>query len=200
MLVACGTTPSAKSSEPIKYGTTGVGPITADQTRGLLNCYLAGDSATKIVELRGEGKTDNEIIKYYSAVLGKDWMQLIYDLLPIIAKDNPQAQSRIDYGSNLYGRCIQTQFKPKETRIAKYCFQQNQFLQLAFAFRSSNEPLETAYTKMNARGEAKVFTDVLLARAKEISKTQEGNFRLETYYGCLGHPEKAPILRRSNDH
>jgi hypothetical protein len=195
MLVACGTTPSVRSAEPIKYGTTGVGPISADQTRVLSNCYFAGDAAIKIVELRSEGKSDDEIIKFYSTFLGKDSIQLIYDLLPIIAEDNPQAQDRIDYGLNLYGRCIQTQFNPKVIRIAEYCFQQNQFLNLAFAFRRSNKPMEMAYTKMNARGETKIFTDALLARAKEIDKAREGSFRLETYYGCLGHPEKAPNLR-----
>jgi hypothetical protein len=192
-LVACSTTPPAKSVEPINYGTSGVGPITADQTRGLLNCYLAGESATKIVELRGEGKSNDEIIKYYSAVLGKGWMQLIYDLLPVIAKDNPAAPQRLEYGRNVYGRCLGAQFNPKLSQIAEYCYQQNQFLHLAFAFRNQHEPMETVYTKMNARGDARVITDALLARAKEVSMPEEGNFRLKTYYGCLGHPDKAPV-------
>jgi hypothetical protein len=193
-VAACSTAPSVKPAEPINYGTAGVGPISEIQTRGLLNCYMAGDSATKIVELRGQGKSDEEIVKYYSAAMGNGWIRLIQDLLPIIAKDNPQASHRIDYGRSVYRRCVSGQFEPKEARIAEYCFQQNQFLQLAYSFRNINEPMEMAYTKMNAQGEARVITDALLARAKAVGKADENSFRIETYYGCLGHPEKAPNL------
>lgn len=195
IFVACSTTPAVKPVEPINYGTAGIGPISAEQTRGLVNCYAAGDSATKIVELRSEGKSDDEIIKQYAATIGKDWLRLIYDLLPIIAKDNPQASNRIDYGRNVYSRCVRDQFEPKASEIAEYCFQQNQFALLAFSFRNVNEPMEKAYMKMGAQGKTKVITDALLVRAKEIGKTQEANFRIDTYYGCLGHPDKAPVNR-----
>ncbi|HEX5125880.1 MAG TPA: hypothetical protein VFW00_03990 [Rhodocyclaceae bacterium] len=193
ILVACNTTPAIK---PIDYGTAGVGPISAAQTRALLNCFIAGDSATKIVELRSEGKSDDEIIKYYASNTDSSWLELIHDLLPIVAKDNPPASSsRIDYGRSVYSKCLHEQFEPKAMQIAAYCYQQNQFLQLAFSFRDIGEPMENAYTKMGAEGKTKVITDGLILHAKEVGKSQENNFRISTYYGCLGHPDQAPEIK-----
>ncbi len=189
-LIACTTKNPVKTTD---YGTAGIGSINVDQRRAFLNCHLAGDSATKIVELRAEGKSDEQIIKHYTAISDTGWLRLIYDLLPIVAEDNPQAGNRIEYGRELYGRCLGDQFEPEAAHIATLCYQQSQFLLIAFSYRDSGEPMESVYTKMGASGRAKLITDGLLLRAKEVSKLQESKFRLETYYGCLGHPDKTPI-------
>lgn len=196
VVVGCSTAPTIGPAESFDYGTAGIGPISAEQRRALFNCYAAGDSATKIVELRSEGKSDEAIIQHYAATVDKGWLRLIYDLLPIVAKDNPPAPSRIDYGRSVYRRCLRELFEPPAIQIAEYCFQQNQFVLLAFSFRDGNEPMEMAYTKMPARGKAKMITDALLVRAREIGKGQETNFRINTYYGCLGHPDKSPVDRK----
>lgn len=190
--VSCtATTPDRK----VNYGTSGVGPVTTDQRRALLNCFLAGDSAVKIMELRAEGKSDEEIIQYYSDKNPGDWLRLIHDLLPMVTRDSSQLGNRIDHGRGLYSRCLSELFAPGTAQVATYCYQQSQFLLIAFGYRASGKPMEDVYTKMGATGKSKVITDGLLLRAREVENSQETRFRLETYYGCLGHPDEAPVER-----
>lgn len=193
ILAACKTTPLVSS---VDYGTSGVGVIGASQDRAIMNCYLAGESATKILELRSEGKKDNEIIKYYSERIDSSWLKLIHDLVPIVAEDNPDPSNRIDYGRSVYSRCMGKILDSKSKQVAEYCYHLNQFLAVAFSFRNSGEPLERAYTVIPPGEKAKVITDAFLVRAKGVSRSQESEFRVSEYYGCLGHPDKAPVNRR----
>lgn len=192
LLVSCTAT---NTDGKVNYGTSGVGPVTADQRRALFNCFLAGDSAVKIMELRAEGKSDEKIVEYYSDKIGGDWLRLIHDLLPIVTRDSSQMGNRIDHGRDLYSRCLSELFAPETAQVATYCYQQSQFLLIAFGYRTSGKPMEDVYTKMGATGKAKLITDGLLLRARGVENSQETRFRLETYYGCLGHPDEAPVER-----
>ncbi|MDP4074364.1 hypothetical protein [Acidovorax sp. A1169] len=192
-LAAQGTSPSIA---PIDYGIKGIGALSPDQSRALLNCYLAGDAATKIVELRGEGKSSDEIIKHYEKSVDKGWMKLIHDVLPFVVKDNPPASTQVEYGSNFYGKCLDEDLNEKALQVALYCYRLNQFSLLAFSFRSIGDPMEAAYTKMPVHEKVKLVTDELLMRAKKTDKSKEVQFRAQTYYGCLGHPEINPMAPR----
>jgi hypothetical protein len=192
-LIACNTLPT---TTPIDYGTKGVGAVGPSQSRALFNCYLAGDTATKIVELRTAGSSDTEILKFYEKVTDKNWMSLIHDVLPIVAEDNPPASEKVEYGRNFYERCMRGQFDEKAIQVALYCYRLTQFASLAFSFRNIGDPMEAAYTKMPAYERVRAVTDGILTRGKRIPRSDEAQFRVQTYYGCLGHPDINPLSAR----
>lgn len=123
-------------------------------------------------------------------------MKLIHEVLPFVIKDNPPASNKIEYGSNFYGKCLDEDLNDKALQVALYCYRLNQFALLAFNFRSVGDPMEAAYIKMPAHEKVKVVTDEILIRAKKTEKSQEVQFRSQTYYGCLGHPQINPMAPR----
>jgi len=186
---------AADTSLEDKIYPQAIAAIDDAQNERLIDCMVAATISASLLEERSSGQSNEDIVRRYRDALGDGAADYARKMLSNLDADKPEDNDLIGYGGTVFGKCLGGIFTESALSIAKYCYHQSQFVQLAFSFRAISEPMNKVYGKVPVPDDTKAAYDALLARAAkaERSNDAETNFRLSTFYRCVGHPERSPV-------